>query len=136
MNSQIEFNIQITPTNDGWYAEATAVYPQAKIITATGYSLEDVLEMISREITAWISNWPEHMRPGYKLPVFLPGVIVRHIGLPETVFLEVVDGPIPSVVSPEETNLYHVKMPSGEISIAKGDNLRGPYGKEDIYETA
>ena len=132
MNSQIEFNIQVTPTNDGWYAEVTAAYPEAKIITSSGYSIEDVLEMISREIAAWISTWPEHLRPGYKLPVFLPGAQVKHIGLPETVFLEIIDGPIASSVN--QKDLYHVRMPSGEVCIAKSENLRGPE-KEEQGET-
>jgi len=132
-NESIKINIELTPTNDGWYAEATAAYPEAKIITTSCYGLEETLQQLSWKIEEWISTWPEHLRPGYKLPVFLPGVLVKHTGLPETVFLEIVDGPFPSAVSPAVTNLYHIKMPSGEIAIAKGENLRGP--KEEINET-
>lgn len=133
--NQAKFDIQLTANNDGtWHAEAVAAWPEVKIFSADAPLLSTAMLEISRQIAAWIDTWPEHLRPGYQPPVFAPGTLVEHSGLPGNV-LEVVGEPVDSAVYAGKVK-YTVKTPAGGLAVVLGDNLRRLRMKEeDICQT-
>jgi hypothetical protein len=127
--NQAKFVIELTANPDGmWHVEATATYPEVKILSTSGNTAYAVLVGIEGKINECILSWPEHLRPGYKPPMLAPGTLVEHVRLPDTV-LEVVDGPKDSAVY-AGMSFYSVKLPNGEVTTALGRNLRRPYEEE------